>query len=111
VRFAKREGGWSYLREVSMSRLTLDSTVRRSPDVVFRELDGEAVLVNLNRGTCFTLDRVGTRIWQLLGQPSSLSDILQELTSEFEVEEAAAANDLLDVVADLVARELVASEG
>jgi hypothetical protein len=90
-----------------VTRLTLDSRIRRTSDVVFQELDGEVVLVNLARGTCFTLDPVGTRIWQLLDEVDDLVELGRTLTVEFEVEEETALHDLLAIVADLVARELV----
>jgi len=43
---------------------SLDRSVCVGKDVVFRELDGEAVILNLETGTYFGLDTVGTRIWQ-----------------------------------------------
>lgn len=90
-----------------MNAPTLDSRVRRAADVVFHELEGEAVIVNLNRGTCFTLDPVGTRIWELLGEEDRLHEIVRMLIAEFDVDEQTAAGDLLQVVGALLARELV----
>ncbi|MGH7897295.1 MAG: PqqD family protein, partial [Candidatus Binatia bacterium] len=78
-----------------MSRFTLDRKVRRGGDVVWRELDGEEVLVNLARGTCFTLDPVGTRIWQLIGEHGTLSRVAGALIAEFDVDEKLVERDLL----------------
>jgi len=48
----------------------LDPTLRDSiiipDDVLFRELDGEAVLLNLKTGIYFGLNPVATRMWQLI---------------------------------------------
>ncbi len=90
-----------------MTRPTLDSRVRRASDVVFHELDGEMVLVNLARGTCFTLDPVGTRIWQLLGEQDRLVEVARTLTLEFDVNEETATGDLLAIVGELLERDLL----
>ncbi|PYO19380.1 MAG: hypothetical protein DMD85_18645 [Candidatus Rokuibacteriota bacterium] len=41
------------------------AAIRIRKDVVFRELEGEMVLLNLATGVYFGLDPVGTRIWTL----------------------------------------------
>jgi len=87
-----------------------DSRVRRSAGVVFQELEGEAVLVHLDRGTCFTLDPIGTRIWQLIGDEYDLDRIAIVLTAEFDVARDVAERDLGALIEELLARELVAIE-
>jgi len=41
---------------------TLNSILCVPDDVLFRDLDGEAVILNLRTGTYFGLDEVGTRM-------------------------------------------------
>ncbi len=90
-----------------MADVTLASTARISDDVVFRELEGEAVLLNLQSGTYFGLDPVGTRIWQLIEQHGALGAVRDAMLEEFDVDSDAAAHDLLDLVRALAARGLV----
>ena len=50
-----------------------------SPDVVFRDLDGEAVILDLVSGTYFGLNEVGTRVWRLVDEgrdPSQIVDVV-----------------------------------
>ncbi len=49
---------------------TLDAAFRIPDEVIFRELDGEAVILNLDTGIYFGLDAVGTRIWRLIEERS-----------------------------------------
>ena len=81
--------------------------VRRGASIVFQEVEGEAVLVNLERGTCFTLDPVGTRIWQLIGDGERAGHMTEVLTAEFDVAHDLAERDLFVLLSELVARELV----
>jgi hypothetical protein len=64
---------------MSNKRLALRDTVRINDDVVFRELEGEAVLLNLETGVYFGLNEVGTRIWSLLQERVSLKQVLERL--------------------------------
>lgn len=91
-----------------MGQLTLSSSVRATEDVVFRELDGEAVLLNLATGTYFGLDSVGTRIWQLLEHLHRLDAVRDALVAEYDVEVPAAEADLINLVDRLAAHGLVA---
>ncbi|MFC1500046.1 PqqD family protein [Candidatus Zixiibacteriota bacterium] len=86
---------------------TLASRVRVKEDVVFRDLEGEAVLLNLDSGTYFGLDPVGTRIWALLGDHEALTDVHLTLLDEFDVEPDRCERDLLDLVARLDEHGLV----
>ena len=42
---------------------TLTAEVRANDEVLFQELHGEGVLLNLKTGVYFGLDPVGARIW------------------------------------------------
>src|SRR5690606_27195557 len=51
--------------------ITLAHRVSRSDQVMFQELDGEAVLLDLSGEAYFGLNGVGTRIWALMeGSPA-----------------------------------------
>lgn len=90
--------------------VSLTSKARLSDDVVFRELDGEAVLLDLQSGTYFGLDAVGTRIWQLIAEYGTLAAVFDRVVREFDVEREAARADLLELVSQLTARGLVEIE-
>lgn len=66
---------------------TIMSAVRveLSEDVAFRELSGQAVLLDLASGIYFGLNEVGTRLWELLAQNDSLDLAENALQKEFEV--------------------------
>jgi hypothetical protein len=86
--------------------IALDSVVAASDDAVFRELDGESVLLNLETGMYFGLDAVGTRVWQLAGDSRSLRAIRERLVEEYDAEPSAIERDLLALADALVAKGL-----
>jgi hypothetical protein len=90
-----------------MVTLTLQTRVVASPDVVHRELDGEAVLLNLDTGMYFGLDEVGTRVWRCLGEATDLARIHQTLLDEYDVAADRLEADLIGLVAELADQGLV----
>ena len=88
------------------SRPTLTSVLALNPDVVFRQLDGEMVLLDLGTGTYFGLDDVGARVWTLIGDRAGLGAVFETLLTEYEVAPAVLEHDLLALVGDLCAKGL-----
>lgn len=86
---------------------SLSDEVAISPEVLFQEVGGEAVLLDLAGGSYFGLDEVGTRIWQLLQEHSRLRTLYEAMLSEFEVEPARLEEDLLRLVGELADAGLV----
>lgn len=84
--------------------------LRVSDDVVFRELDGEAVILNLDSGIYFGLDDVGTRFWQLIEQDGRVALALEALESEYDVETEVLRADVDRLVTALVEKGLMVRE-
>lgn len=72
----------------------LNIEARAAPDVLFRELAGEAVLLDLKTQRYYGLDPVGTRIWQLLAESGRTADVLQAMLDEFDIDRAKLERDL-----------------
>lgn len=63
-------------------------------DVIFHEVEGETVLLDLSRGTYYGFDGVATRMWKALLGSSSISEACAKLLEEFEVEPETLQKDL-----------------
>ncbi len=94
-----------------MSRLTLSSVITINPDVTFRELDGEIVILNLETGIYFGLDAVGARAWRLIGDHGSLGVVFDALRSEYDALPSVLERDLLELVDHLCAKGLTRVAG
>jgi hypothetical protein len=82
-------------------------TFHASDGVVCRELDGEAVLLNLDSGMYFGLDRIGTRIWQLVEEHGQLDAIVAALGEEYDAGPETLRQDVSDLLSALAARGLI----
>ena len=87
----------------------MDSDTRFSvPSQVMSRLVGEEiVLLDLESGMYFGLDGVGKRIWESIGNGLTLGETVAVISSEYEVHEAQAQEDVVEFVRDLVERGLL----
>lgn len=86
----------------------LESTIRRNPRVVFRQLtDGTGVLLNLDSTHYHGVDNVGALIWSLLDGPRTVGALVSELRSQLTDPPAHVTEDVQAFVADLKDRDLV----
>jgi hypothetical protein len=92
---------------LAVSMLTISSRVVVAETAVFRELEGEAVLLNLDTGMYFGLNEVGTRMWRLMEQHGQLDAVRDAIVGEFDVNASTAERDLLALVAALREKGLV----
>jgi hypothetical protein len=89
------------------TEINLNSQVRIQEDVLFQELQGEAVLLNLKTGVYLGLDQLGTKIWQLLQQNASLNKVVDSVLQEYAVTHEQFAKDLLTLVGQMERQGLI----
>jgi hypothetical protein len=87
--------------------MEIDSKIRFPEDVLFHEVGGEAVILNLESGKYFGLDEVGTRMWVLLSEHGAVEPVLRVLLEEYDVEEERLRADLLKLIDDLASHGLL----
>jgi hypothetical protein len=90
-----------------MAEISLNSQIRIEDDVLFQELQGEAVLLNLKTGVYLGLNQLGTRIWQLLQEDGALNKVVDVILREYDVTEEKCTQDLLDLVGQMEKQGLV----
>ncbi len=94
-----------------MTELAPSQQVTLAEGVLFQELAGEAVLLNLDSETYFGLDDVGTRMLQVLAASASIGEAQERLLAEYEVEPAVLQADLQALIGELAAHGLVCVTG
>ncbi len=90
--------------------LKLNSTVSVASEVVSCDLVDEAALLNMKDGVYYGLNPVGARIWELIQKPIKVSGILEVLVDEYDVERDVCQADLMELLEQLLEKELVKVE-
>lgn len=87
--------------------LSAATIVVRRGDVVAVEVDGEIVALNADMRTCYGLNKIGSRVWELIAEPSRISDICTSLVREYEVDEGTCERQVLELLQELHGEELI----
>lgn len=90
-----------------MQHITLAHQVQPNDEVLFQEVGGEAILLSLSSESYFGLNSVGTRIWALLGENTSLQHAFDTLCVEYDATPEQLQSDLLALVDDMAKVGLV----
>ena len=93
---------------------TLGSETTRvacSKECVYCELEGEAVILNLQDGIYYGLNCVGLRIWELIQQPRTLGAILDALLEEYDVGREECRGGVLELLRELREKKLIVISG
>ena len=89
---------------------------RPSPDVVFRRVGDEAVLVTLRQNVgnldwVYTLSPVAARVWQLLDGVRAVRELVETVCGEYEVDQVEAEADVVELLASLHEAGLIVEAG
>jgi hypothetical protein len=81
--------------------------ISRGKDIKSRELDSQCVLLNLETGSYYTLNRVGAFIWDLLDGKTMAHEIIGRVVDRFRVKEETAADDVKALLRELEGEGLI----
>jgi hypothetical protein len=87
--------------------MNLDTRLHVPPQVISRLVGDETVLLDLASGIYFGLDNVGQSIWECVSDGKSIAEIVDEIVTEYDVDEARARKDVIDFTNTLVDRGLL----
>ncbi len=90
--------------------LALQSRVVLSDEQVHTSLGDEAVILGLADGVYYGLDAVGARVWSLLVAPRRVSEIVDAVTEEFDVDRQRCEHDVLALLGELAEHRLIREE-
>ncbi|WP_442955392.1 PqqD family protein [Parasphingorhabdus sp.] len=77
--------------------------------VVYCELKGSVALLDTNRNVYFSLDGIGPFLWNYLCEGIDIKTLCQEVTSNFEVDDLTAKNDISALIKKLAEADLIRS--
>lgn len=102
------EGGWRQekgAREIAM--ITASTQVVRAESLLSTELDDETILMSIERGAYYGMEQTARRIWALLGEPRTVSEICAQLAQEYDVAPDRCQQDITPFLEELQREGLV----
>jgi hypothetical protein len=90
-----------------MTQLSVDLPLIRNPDLIAADMDGETVMMSIERGAYFGLGGIGSRLWDLLEQPTSVADMAATICEEYSVDSETCLQDIQGFIAEMMENSLV----
>lgn len=81
--------------------------LQRNPELLSSSIDDETVLFDSEQGQYFSMDPVGSAIWQKLATPITLEQLINDLVKEFDVTHAQCQTDTKTFLTQLYDAKLI----
>lgn len=76
----------------------MGNTLLRNESVVWRKLDGKAVIIGADAQSVYTLNKTATRIWELCDGNKTIDEIAADICEKFDVTSEEAQADVRDTI-------------
>ena len=98
------------LATMSISRFPLNtSLVKDSNQIIERVVADEALLINLASGDYYSLDSVGTKVWESIDGQRTIEDLANLICEEYNADKGQVVADVLRLVEHLADEGLLVS--
>lgn len=87
--------------------MTLATTVKQSNKILVQNLDEDTVMANIDSGFYYGVNQTSKRIWELIADPITITDICGRLQQEYEVDAATCESQVLSFLNELAREGLV----
>jgi Coenzyme PQQ synthesis protein D (PqqD) len=78
--------------------MSLQSYPVRKEQVIAQKASDEFLLFNMHDGNYYSLNEVGSRIWELCDGDHSVEQLIQTLTREYDAPSDSVAKDVLELL-------------
>jgi hypothetical protein len=92
-----------------MTLITPSSILQRAPDATHQTVAGEAILIDLNTGSYYSLNETGTWLWEHLDGRRTVGELATDLAVACDIPDQVdmVRNDLIELVATLAQEKLI----
>jgi hypothetical protein len=89
------------------SPISETSILSQAGNVIATEVDGEAIIMTIERGQCYGFDAIGTRIWSLIERPTRFGDVCATLLGEYDIDHETCRQDVARLLSELFRERLI----
>jgi Coenzyme PQQ synthesis protein D (PqqD) len=92
--------------------ISMDTIIKKSGNIVFRKIKDEYILVPIVASAAdvesiFNLNETGATVWERIDGIRKLSDIIEDIKSEYESEDKKLEDDVMAFVNEMIDAKLI----
>lgn len=92
---------------MKIKTIELKTIVNQNKSIDATDLNGEKVMMNLDKGKYFALNEVGSRIWEIVHEPITVEEVIDILLQEYDVDYKMCEENVLMFLGRLKDDELI----
>jgi hypothetical protein len=81
--------------------------VKRNPQVAWRELDGQVMLVTPADAVLHLLNDVGSFLWKQIDAPRTAAELADAVFAEYQVDQETARRDVAEFLGEILGRQML----
>ena len=85
-----------------MTYLRLNSVIGRGAEHVETRAGDQTLMMSIEQGKYYSVDATAARIWELIEHPAAISEIVDTLTTEYEIAADECAAQVTAFVTELI---------
>ncbi|MUT68058.1 lasso peptide biosynthesis PqqD family chaperone [Paenibacillus sp. NEAU-GSW1] len=96
---------------MSQSNVSIQLPVVQANGYLVSDMGGDKVMMSIEKGMYFNLGHSGGRIWELLESPRTVSEIVWQLTAEYDIAESECERQVAAFLSQLAEQGLIKNAG
>ena len=88
-------------------KLTENTFIKRNDNILASDLDGEKVMMSIQKGEYYGLGKTGTFIWDHIENSISINDLITLITDKYNVTREQCLEDIVPFLTNLIEKELI----
>lgn len=87
--------------------IKLESKIIQQPGNIVSDMDGEKVMLNIEKGKYYNLGEVGGHVWAFINKPITVDELVRKIMAEYDVDQAECEQQILSFCSALYSEELI----
>ncbi|WNB92449.1 lasso peptide biosynthesis PqqD family chaperone [Bacillus sp. NEB1478] len=88
-------------------KITSESLIRQVEGNIVSDMDGEKVMMSIKNGKYYNLGSMGGIIWDKIAKVNSITNLVEMLTDEYEIEKLNCQNQVVAFIEKLKEENLI----
>lgn len=88
-------------------KITIKNWIVQKEGNIVSDMDGEKVMLSVERGKYYNLGQIGGDIWEHIVNPTSIEHLITKLTTKYEVQQRECEDQVLSFIDSLIREDLV----
>ena len=85
----------------------MGEVLTRNNEILWKLIEDKVVLLDMDEGRAITLNEVGSHIWTALEKEKTNDELVQDVTSAFDIGEDTARKDTSNFLDDMIKKDLI----